>query len=72
MTAVVESAAPPIPRRRKRRRPRELAASDLWVALGCLVSAISACWLFFARLTEGSSFAYTEQLDGVNFLRHGK
>ena len=35
------------------RRPRELGAEDAIVAVGCAVSSVSACWLVFARLTEG-------------------
>jgi phosphate transport system permease protein len=43
-----DKAPPPRPR-----RPRDLTRIDLLVAVGCAVSSLSACWLVFARLTDG-------------------
>jgi phosphate transport system permease protein len=61
-----ETAAPDRPNRlpsggasiahRVPRRPRELGAEDVLVALGCAFSSVSACWLIFDRLTEGTGW----------------
>jgi phosphate transport system permease protein len=40
-------------RPRSRRRPRDLSRMDIFAAAGCALSSVSACWLVFARLTDG-------------------
>jgi phosphate transport system permease protein len=41
---------------RRRRRPRELTRDDLLIGVACAVSAVSLCWLTFARLTDGTGW----------------
>jgi phosphate transport system permease protein len=47
------ASRPPARRTPTPRRPRELSAEDVIVAVGCALSSIAACWLVFARLTQG-------------------
>jgi phosphate transport system permease protein len=41
---------------RRRRRPRELAATDVGTMGGCAASALALTWLIFARLTDGAGW----------------
>jgi len=41
---------------RSRRRPKDLTRMDVFVAAGCALSSVSACWLVFARLTDGAGW----------------
>jgi phosphate transport system permease protein len=38
---------------RRKRRPANLTGMDVFVGVACAVSSVSACWLVFARLTDG-------------------
>jgi phosphate transport system permease protein len=37
----------------RRRRPANLTGMDVFVGFACAISSVSACWLVFARLTDG-------------------
>lgn len=46
-----EQRQPERPATTRRRRPRDMHAEDLWVLLGCAVSATSVVWLLFDQFT---------------------